>query len=85
MPGEERFGDVVDVDEHATGVARHRDRGAGVAHRGPGVQSVEVTHLPNPGWRVLSVADTAARAHGTDIVAVNGGERVGIEVTPRCA
>ena len=44
------------------------------------VQSMVVTHLATHGWQVLSVADTPSRAHGTDIVAVKDGVKVGIEV-----
>jgi hypothetical protein len=44
------------------------------------VQSMVVTHLATHGWQILSVADTGARSHGTDIVAVKGGQRVGVEV-----
>lgn len=44
------------------------------------VQSMVVTHLATHGWQILSVADTASRAHGTDIVATKGGEKLGVEV-----
>ncbi|WP_156996831.1 DUF7669 domain-containing protein [Knoellia aerolata] len=44
------------------------------------VQAMVVTHLATHGWQILSVADTASRAHGTDIVANKGSERIGVEV-----
>lgn len=44
------------------------------------VQSMVVTHLATHGWQIRSVADTAARTQGTDIVATKGSETVGVEV-----
>jgi hypothetical protein len=44
------------------------------------VQSMVVTHLAMSGWEILSVADTAKKAHGTDIVAAKGPEKVSVEV-----
>lgn len=40
-----------------------------------------MTWLAAAGWRILSVADTATREHGIDIVASRGDETVGVEVT----
>lgn len=44
------------------------------------VQSMVVTHLATHGWQILSVADTTSRAHGTDVVAIKNGQRLGVEV-----
>ncbi|MEN0129098.1 MAG: hypothetical protein AAGC49_06630 [Brevundimonas sp.] len=49
-------------------------------HTEANVQAAVVGWLVAHGWRILSVADTAARAHGVDVVAERGSERVGIEV-----
>lgn len=47
------------------------------------VQAAVVAHLAAQGWRILSVADTASRQHGIDVVAAHpdgGRTGVGIEV-----
>jgi Holliday junction resolvase-like predicted endonuclease len=49
-------------------------------HTEASVQAAVVTWLVGQGWSILSVADTATREHGVDVVATRGGERVGIEV-----
>lgn len=49
-------------------------------HMEASVQATVVTWLVGQGWRIVSVADTATREHGIDIVATRGDERVGIEV-----
>lgn len=56
---------------------RHRDESW---HTEAHVQASVVAWLAGRGWRVLSVADTASRQHGIDIVAEQGGRTVGIEV-----
>lgn len=49
-------------------------------HTEANVQAAVVRWLVTQGWRILSVADTATREHGIDIVAERGPERVGVEV-----
>lgn len=49
-------------------------------HTEANVQAAVVTALAARGWRILSVADTASKQHGIDIVAAIGAERVGVEV-----
>ena len=45
------------------------------------VQAAVVSHLVSAGWRILSVADTASRQHGVDVIAAPGdGPGVGVEV-----
>jgi Holliday junction resolvase-like predicted endonuclease len=45
------------------------------------VQAAVVAHLATQGWKVLSVADTATRQHGIDVVATDvNGRGAGIEV-----
>jgi len=39
-----------------------------------------VTALATDGWRILSVANTATKAHGIDVIATRDGQKVGIEV-----
>ncbi len=49
-------------------------------HQEARVQAAVVTALAGEGWRILSVADTASRARGVDILAVRNGETIGVEV-----
>ncbi|WP_233194058.1 hypothetical protein [Cryobacterium sp. M25] len=49
-------------------------------HTEANVQSAIVTWLAGRGWRILSVANTATRERGIDVVAARGDETVGIEV-----
>jgi hypothetical protein len=44
------------------------------------VQSVVVRYLVGAGWSITSVADTATREHGVDVLARRGDERLAIEV-----
>jgi Holliday junction resolvase-like predicted endonuclease len=44
------------------------------------VQSCVVTYLAGTGWRILSVADTARREQGIDVVAERDGARLLVEV-----
>lgn len=49
-------------------------------HREANVQAAVVRQLAMEGWAVLSVANTATKEHGLDIVARRGDVTVGIEV-----
>lgn len=49
-------------------------------HTEASVQASLVTALAADGWRILSVANTATKEHGIDVVATRKGETVGIEV-----
>jgi Holliday junction resolvase-like predicted endonuclease len=49
-------------------------------HREENVQAIVVTSLAADGWRILSVADTASKERGIDIVAASGHRSVGVEV-----
>ncbi|WP_211244942.1 DUF7669 domain-containing protein [Intrasporangium oryzae] len=55
-------------------------RPAGEWYTEADVQSSLVTALVKNGWRILSVANTAAREHGIDVVAARDGQTAGIEV-----
>lgn len=44
------------------------------------VQARVVTYLAGTGWNIISVADTARRAQGTDILAERDGRRLLVEV-----
>lgn len=44
------------------------------------IQSMVVAHLVQEGWSITSVADTASRARGIDIVASQEGRMIGVEV-----
>lgn len=49
-------------------------------HREANVQASVVTALAGDGWRILSVANTATKEHGVDIVASRDADTVGVEV-----
>jgi len=49
-------------------------------HTEANVQAAVVTALAASGWRIMSVADTAARERGVDVVATSDGLTLGIEV-----
>jgi hypothetical protein len=49
-------------------------------HTEANVQSTLVTALASEGWRILSVANTATKERGTDVIAARDGQTVGIEV-----
>lgn len=49
-------------------------------HSEANIQSMLVTALATDGWSILSVANTATKEHGLDVIASRDGETVGIEV-----
>lgn len=49
-------------------------------HSEANVQASLVTGLAADGWRILSVANTATKEHGIDVIASRDGQTVGIEV-----
>lgn len=49
-------------------------------HTEANVQASVVTALAADGWRILSVANTATKEHGIDVIASRDGKTVGIEV-----
>jgi hypothetical protein len=49
-------------------------------HTEASVQASLVTALAAEGWRILSVANTATKEHGIDVIATRDGRTVGIEV-----
>lgn len=49
-------------------------------HTEANVQRSLVASLVAEGWRILSVANTATKEHGIDVIAVRDGQKVGIEV-----
>ena len=49
-------------------------------HTEANVQAMVVTALATDGWRILSVANTATKEHGIDVIASRSGQTVGIEV-----
>ena len=49
-------------------------------HTEANVQASLVTALAADGWRILSVANTATKEHGIDVIASRDGQTVGIEV-----
>ncbi len=53
---------------------------AGEWHTEANVQASLVTALAADGWRILSVANTATKEHGIDVIASRDGQTVGIEV-----
>lgn len=49
-------------------------------HTETNIQALLVTALATDGWRILSVANTARKEHGIDVIAVRDEQTVGIEV-----
>lgn len=49
-------------------------------HTEANVQALLVTTLATNGWRILSVANTATKEHGIDVIATRDGRTAGIEV-----
>ena len=49
-------------------------------HTEANVQAAVVSFLDAGGWRILSVANTASRERGTDVIAERDGQTIGIEV-----
>lgn len=49
-------------------------------HTEANVQSSLVTALVTVGWRIVSVANTATKEHGIDVVAALNGQTAGVEV-----
>jgi hypothetical protein len=49
-------------------------------HTEANVQAFLVTALVSDGWRILSVANTATKEHGIDVIAGGDGQAVGVEV-----
>lgn len=49
-------------------------------HTEASVQAALVTALAAGGWRILSVANTATKQHGIDVIASRGAQTVGVEV-----
>jgi hypothetical protein len=72
----------IDMDRPSESPPVHGDRGAPADewHHEGSVQAAVVTYLATTGWSVTSVADTATKERGVDIVARRGGEVIGVEV-----
>jgi Holliday junction resolvase-like predicted endonuclease len=49
-------------------------------HSEANIQSMLVTALATDGWSILSVANTATKEHGIDVIASRDGHTIGIEV-----
>ncbi|CAM3808766.1 hypothetical protein OCAE111667_26735 [Occultella aeris] len=49
-------------------------------HTEANIQASLVTALAAEGWRILSVANTATKEHGIDVIAALDGQTVGVEV-----
>ena len=58
----------------------HEGRAGSEWHTEARVQSGLIAVLVNEGWRILSVANTATKEHGIDVVAARGDQTVGFEV-----
>ena len=64
----------------APAAAAPAELGAGEWHTEANVQAALVTALAGEGWRILSVANTATKEHGIDVIASRDGRTVGVEV-----
>lgn len=67
-------------DRSSETVSMETTRAAGEWHTEANVQALLVTALATDGWRILSVANTATKEHGIDVIATRDGQTVGIEV-----
>lgn len=56
------------------------DELGGEWHTEANVQAALVTALAGEGWRILSVANTATKEHGIDVIASRDGQTIGVEV-----
>lgn len=63
----------------ATSAVRELPEG-GEWHTEANVQAALVTALAGDGWRILSVANTATKEHGIDVIAARDGMTIGVEV-----
>jgi Holliday junction resolvase-like predicted endonuclease len=77
--------DSVDFGASTSGVSSQAESmgttpAAGEWHTEANVQATLVTALATDGWRILSVANTATKEHGIDVIAARDGQTVGIEV-----
>lgn len=78
------------ASEPRTGAAHAPSEGAiplgeardpvGEWHTEANVQAALVTALAGEGWRILSVANTATKEKGVDVIASRDGQTVGVEV-----
>lgn len=57
-----------------------QEPGAGEWHSEANVQAAVVTALAARGYRILSVANTATKEHGIDVIASLNGTTIGVEV-----
>jgi Holliday junction resolvase-like predicted endonuclease len=55
-------------------------KASGEWHTEANIQASLVTALAAEGWRILSVANTATKEHGIDVIAARDGQTVGVEV-----
>lgn len=72
--GATRSASAIDADANTSGDA------VSEWHWEGNIQAAMVAHLAGSGWLIRSVADTASRQRGVDIIAERGGERMLVEV-----
>lgn len=77
---ESRDGAPVATEKAKPGLTVVREVGGEEWHTEANVQASVVTALAARGYRVLSVANTATKEHGIDVVATRDGATVGVEV-----
>lgn len=58
----------------------HREPSVAACHTEANVQASLVTAIAADGWRILSVANTATKEHGVDVIASRDGQTAGVEV-----
>ena len=81
-----RAGDSVDSGASTSGGASSQRESTGATpavcewHTEANVQALLVTALATDRWRILSVANTATKEHGIDVIAARDGQTAGIEV-----
>lgn len=77
---ESRDGAPVTTETAKPGLTVVRDLGGEEWHTEANVQALVVTALAARGYRVLSVANTATKEHGIDVIASHDDATVGVEV-----
>lgn len=77
---ESRDGALVASETAKPGLTVDRDLGGEEWHTEANVQASVVTALAARGYRILSVANTATKEHGIDVIASRYGATVGVEV-----
>lgn len=75
-----RLGDAPRTPLVASGSDTDARTAAGEWHTEANVQAALVTALASDGWHIMSVANTATKERGVDVIAAREGKTMGVEV-----